>query len=324
MDRRTFVVTVAGALLAAAHPQQRTAPVIGFLASGSLREFADLLVAFRKGLSETGHTEGANVTIEYRWADGQFDRLPALAADLAQRQVALIAAIGGTAPALAAKAATSTIPILFGIGGDPVKLGLVASLSRPGGNATGMNSFTSVLGEKQMELVRELVPTARIVAMLVNPNNPRAASDVRDMQDAARVLGWKLHVLNASSESDFDTAFASLVQQRAGALLLNTDSFLYDRRNRLVVLAAHHGVTAIYFSRDFVTVGGLMSYGPSLADMHRQVGIYAGRVLKGEKPADLPVMQPTKFELVINLKTAKALRLTIPPSLLQRADQVIE
>ncbi len=300
-------------------------PVIGFLNGASSETFAHLAAAFRQGLSEAGYVEGRNVAIEYRWAEGEYDRLPALAAELVRRQVAVIAAGGGVAAALAAKAATTTIPIVFsGGGGDPVKLGLVASLNRPGGNVTGVSILTAALGAKRLGLLRELLPSATLIAVLINPTNPNSEIQLKDIEEAARTVGQQIFILYASNERDFDAAFAIIVERRAGALVVGADPYFNSRRDQLAGLAARHAIPAMYEQREFAVAGGLASYGTSLTDSFRQVGDYAGRILKGEKPADLPVMQPTRFELVINLKTATALRLTVPPTLLARADEVIE
>ena len=299
-------------------------PVIGFLNSLPPGPMAHLVVAFRRGLSETGYTEGGNVAIEYRWADGQYDRLPALAADLIRRRVAVIVAGGGEPSGLAAKAATSTIPIVFAIGSDPVKVGLVASLNRPGANVTGMTLLTGSMEAKRLGLLRELVPKATTFAILVNPNLPTSEVQVRDAQEAVRSFGQPVHVLNASNDRDLDVAFASLAQLRADALLVSSDPFLNSRRDQIVLQVARQAVPAVYEWREFAAAGGLMSYGTSLADTYRQVGVYTGQILKGAKPADMPVLQPTKFEFVINLKTAKALGLAIPSGVLAIADEVIE
>jgi len=299
-------------------------PVIGFLNSRSPGEAATDVAGFRQGLGETGYFEGKNVTIEYRWAEGRYDRLPALAAELVSRQVAMIAATGGEPSALAAKATTATIPIVFTIGGDPVEAGLVASLNRPGGNVTGVTFTFAGLGPKRLELVRQLVPNATAIAILINPNYLPAATEVRDVQAGALSLGLNINVLNASTESQIDTAFTTIIQQRIDALVVGTDPFLPDQREQLVRLAARHGLPTIYFTRGFVDAGGLISYGPSIANGYRQAGVYTGRILKGDKPADLPVMQPTNFLLFINLKTAKALGIQVPPMLLALANEVIE
>ena len=305
--------------------QQPAMPVVGWLGARSPGESAYVLAAFHKGLSEIGYVEGKNVAIEYRWAELQYDRLPALAAELVDRRVTVIAATGGGLSPLAAKAATSTIPIVFVAGDlDPVKSGLVASLSRPGGNITGVTLLLSALGAKRLEMLRALMPTATIDGLLVNPSNPNSEAQAKESQEAARTLGIQLNVLRASTDRELDTAFVAIVQRRAGALLIGNDSFFLSRRDRLVAMAARHAVPTMYFVREFAVAGGLISYGTSNTDAYRLVGVYVGRILKGEKPADLPVQEPTRFDLVINMRTAKSLGLTIPPSLLLQADQVLE
>jgi putative ABC transport system substrate-binding protein len=327
IGRRKFLATLGGAGVAwplAARAQQSAIPVVGFLNSTSPDLYAHLAAAFRKGLSEAGYVEGQNVAIEYRWAEGQYDRLPALAADLVRRQVAVIAATGGEPSILAAKATTSTIPLLFITGGDPVKLGIVTSLSRPGGNATGVSSFYSVLGPKRLALLQELVPKIAAIGVLANPAFAYTEEEMKDVRAAGRALDKQIHIATATTESEIDAAFASLVERRVDALVLIVDPFFVSRRGRFIALAAHYAVPVMYFSRDFAADGGLISYGPNLAEAYHQVGVYAGQILKGAKPANLPVVQPTKFEFVINLKTAKTLGLQIPDKLLALADEVIE
>jgi putative tryptophan/tyrosine transport system substrate-binding protein len=326
MKRRHLITLLAGVAVAvplAVRAQQNAMPVIGFLANNSPGPNAPFAAAFRQGLSETGYVEGRNVVIEYRWAEGHYDRLPALAADLVGRKVDVIAA-AGTSGVKAAKRATSTIPIIFYGGGDLIAAGLVASLARPGGNLTGISLMSTELNSKRFGLLSELVPRAKVVALLVNPNNTTTERTIRDVQAEADRVGVPVHILKAGTEGEIDAAFATVVEIHAGGLVAGSDPFFNSRREQLVGLAAHHAVPAIWEWRDFVVAGGLISYGINLATSSRQFGVYVGRILKGAKPADLPIQQPTRFELAINLKTAKALGLTVPQSLLARADEVIE
>jgi putative ABC transport system substrate-binding protein len=327
--RRREVIAGLAAATATARPfpslaQQPAMPVIGFMSGRWPEESAAVLAAFRQGLAEAGYTDGHNVRIEQRWAEGHYERLPAIAAGLVERRVAVLVAVGGGVSGLAAKAASATTPIVFASGGDAVQIGLVASLNRPGGNVTGVNLVFGALGAKRLELLREIIPQARSIAVLVNPAYPSTAAEIAELQAAAGTLGLKILVLEAAKEGAISPAFDVVASERAEGLLVADDPFLQGFRNQIVALAAHHRIPAVYFSRDFATAGGLMSYGGSITEGYRLVGIYAGRILQGAKPADLPVLQPTKFEFVINLKTAKDLGLPIPPALLARADEVIE
>jgi putative ABC transport system substrate-binding protein len=327
MKRREFISFLAGTAVSwplVARAQQTAMPIVGFLSSRSPRESEIHTAAFRRGLSETGFVEGQNVAIVYRWAEGHYERLSALASELVGLRVSVILAGGGAPSALAAKAATATIPVVFVMGDDPVKQGLVASFNRPGGNLTGVSFLTGELGAKRLGLLCELVPNAGAVALLLNPDDPGAELQRRDVQMAAKALGRRLLVLHARTEAEFEPNVALIARENVGALVVQNDPFFDSRRDQLLALAARHGVPAIYHIREFPVAGGLMSYGANLAEAYRQIGNYTGRILKGEKPADLPVVQPTKFELVINLNTAKVLGLTVPPSLLARADEVIE
>jgi putative ABC transport system substrate-binding protein len=326
MKRRAFITLLGSAAVTwplAARAQQPAMPVIGFLHGASPVAYARMLVAFREGLKEAGYIEGQNVAIEFRWAQGHFDQLPAMAADLVRRRATVIVT-GGVPATLAAKAATTTIPIVFSTSGDPVEIGLVASLNRPGGNVTGVTNLAVQIGPKQLEFLHELVPTASVAVLLVNPTNPTLAeTQSRDLQAAARTLGLQLQVLHAGTERDLDSVFQTLAPLRA-PLVIGADAFFIDQNERLVALASHYAVPTIHFVREYATAGGLMSYGGDLTETYRQAGIHTGRILKGEKPADLPVMQTTKVELIINMRTAKQLGLTVPIQLLGRADEIIE
>jgi putative tryptophan/tyrosine transport system substrate-binding protein len=328
MRRREFITLLCGAAILTPPrgtlAQQPTMPVVGFLGAPSAGPYARYVAAIHQGLKEAGYVEGQNVRLEYRWAEGHYDRLAALAAELVRLQVSVIVPIGGAPPTVAAKAATSTIPIAFNMLADPIELGLVASLNRPGGNLTGVAMMGVELEAKRLELLREAVPTAAVIAMLVNPSNAHAESQVREVQRAAHAMDQQIAIINASTEGELETAFASVVKERAGALLVGSDTFFTSKPALFVLFTARHAVPAIYPWRSHVDAGGLMSYGASLTDAYRQAGVYAGQILKGAKPADLPIMEPTKFELVINLQCAKAIGLTLPPTLLARADEVIE
>jgi putative ABC transport system substrate-binding protein len=327
MRRRKFIKLIGGAAVVwpvTTRAQQSAMPVIGFLNGASPGPYAPYLAAFHRGLKENGFIEGRNVAIEYRWAEGHYDRFGELAADLVRRQVAVIAATGNPGGPIAAKMATTTIPIVFSIPDDPLQLGLVTSLARPGGNVTGITALVDLLAAKRLELIRDLISTATLIGFLMNRTNASARAYAKDIQEAANLVGQQIEILDVGSEDEMDTAFATLARLHAGDLLVVSDNFFVSRREKLVQLAARYAVPTIYENRDFTVAGGLMSYGASLVDVYRQVGVYVGRILKGTKPADLPVLQPTKFELVINVKTARVLGLTIPPSLLARADEVIE
>jgi putative tryptophan/tyrosine transport system substrate-binding protein len=327
MRRREFVTLVGGALAASssmARAQQRAMPASGFLISASAEGYASMLIPVREGLKEAGYREGENLTIEYRWADYHYDRLPALATDLVSRQVAVIFATGSVVSAVAAQSATSAIPIVFVHGSDPVRYGLVASLNRPGGNVTGMTLYNGGLGPKRIELIRDMVPRATTIGLLVNPNNPNASDDGKEIQEAGRGVGIRVEIVNAGSEHDFDEAFAKIREVRADALMVHIDALFNAQYKKIVTLAEQYAVPAIYPNRQAAVGGGLMSYGTDSGAIFRQAGIYIGKILKGAKPADLPVLQPTKFELIINLKTSKALGLTIPDKMLALADEVIE
>jgi putative ABC transport system substrate-binding protein len=327
VKRREFITLVGGAAAAwpvTARAQQTAMPVVGFMSSGSAAPFAHLVAAFRDGLKVIGFVEGQNVAIDFHWADGHYDRLPMIAAELVRRKVAVIVTTGGAPAVLPAVGATPTIPIVFSTGGDPIKLGIVRSLNRPAGNATGVYLFAADIEGKRLGLLRDLVPTSALIGVLLNPNNPNFETQSKDIQEAARAIGQKIQIVQAGTEAALSTTFATLTQMRADALSVGGDPFFNNRRNLLILLATRHGIPTMYDQREFVEAGGLMSYGTSLSDAYRQIGIYAGRILKGEKPADLPVVQSTRFELVINLNAAKALGLEVPPTLLARADEVIE
>jgi putative ABC transport system substrate-binding protein len=325
LRRREFITFLGGAAAwpLAAGAQQPAMPVIGYLNATSPNAYPHLIIAFHQGLNEVGYVEHRNVGFDYRWAEGQYDRLPALASDLVRRQVAVIATSGGDASTLAAKAATSTIPIVFSLGSDPVQLGIVSNLARPDGNLTGIGSWVIRLGPKRLELLRELVPR-KLIGVLVNPNNPTTQMQVQELQEAAHSLGLRLHFDRAGNEREIDAAFATIVEQRPGALLIGADPFFTSRRNQIVALAAHHRLPTIYGRREYAAAGGLLSYDSNLVEVYRLLGTYTGRILKGDKPSDLPVQQASKIELVINLKTARALGIDVPLTLRARADEVIE
>jgi putative ABC transport system substrate-binding protein len=326
MRRREFISLLGGA--AVAQPlrafAQQAMPVVGFLSGASAWEYAHLAEAFRQGLADAAFVDGRNVLLEYRWAEGHYDRVPTLAADLIRRRVAVIAATGGVASVLAAKAATTSVPIVFANGSDPVKFGVVERLNRPGGNITGATFFNNALGPKRLQVLRDVAPKAAVVALLVNPSNPNTEFDAQEIESGARSLGIRILRVNAGSEREFDRAFATMREQGAGALIVNSDAFFYTRRDQLIELAARLAVPAIFELREYAAAGGLMSYGANIAEAYRKAGVYAGRILRGEAPGDLPIQQATRFELIINLKTAKALGLTVPPTMLALADEVIE
>jgi putative tryptophan/tyrosine transport system substrate-binding protein len=325
LRRRQFIAGLGSAAVWAVSARaQQQQPSIGFLGAASPEGYAPFVSGFRRGLKDAGFVDGENITIVYRWAEGQYDRLPALAADLVSRRVAVIVATGGLPSSLAAKAATSTIPIVFTLGSDPIKFGLVSSLNRPDGNITGVTLFTNLLDAKRLELMYQLVPKAAVIGLLINPNSPQTDAQFADVQATSRTFGQQLVTLAASTDADIDQALATLVQKKAGALLVSADAFFLGRRDQLVAAVARHSIPAIYEWRQFAEAGGLMSYGVDLADAYRQAGSYVAKILNGAKPADLPVLQPAKFEFVINLKTAKAMSLEIPPKLLALADDVIE
>jgi ABC-type uncharacterized transport system substrate-binding protein len=326
MRRRDFIKGIVGSTAwpLAARAQQPALPVIGFLNSASPQPWASYVAGFRAGLKEVGYIDGQNVTIEFRWAEGNYDRLPGLAADLVRRRVAVLVAGGGPPSVVAAKAVTKTIPIVCTFGGDPVKAGYVTSLGRPGGNITGVNLFVAAMESKRLGLLRALIPGVQLIAVLLNPNRPDHADQMREVQDAARAIGQQINILLASNESDIEAAFATAVQLHVGAMLVGADPFFNSRRDKIIALAARHAIPAIYEQREHALAGGLMSYGTNLSDGYRQAGVYVGRILRGEKPGDLPVVQSTKFEFVINLKTAKALGIEVPPNLSAEADEIIE
>jgi len=326
MRRREFITLLGGAVASplAARAQQPALPVIGFMSGRSPEDSTHLVAAFRQGLAENGFVEGQTVAIEFRWADGDYDRLPALAADLVSRKVAVLVGVGGDVSAVVATKATRTIPVVFGMGGDPVKAGLVASFNRPGGNVTGYTVLTNQMESKRLGLMRELVPGISLIGILVNPQLPATVQELADLEPAAKGVNQQLFVARADNDAELDTALASFVQQRVGAFLVTSAPFFDTRMNRIVSFAAQNRLPAIYQFREYAVAGGLISYGPNIVESYRNAGVYVGRILKGEKPADLPVLQPTKFDFVINLKTAKALGLTVPPTLLAEAGEVIE